>query len=144
MGIAADMLVAGFNPQLAAWSHNPFAAEVERTLVQAFGERFGWRQDETEGTFASGGAEANHTALLVALGEAFPEFSTAGPASDRGSADPLHLGGGAPLGAQGGAARRARHGGGARDRRRRLPCGSTSKPSNAPSRPIARPATGRS
>ena len=78
MGIAADTLVAGFNPQLAAWSHNPFAAEVERTLVQAFGERFGWLRSETEGTFASGGAEANHTALLVALGEAFPEFSTAG------------------------------------------------------------------
>src|SRR5689334_9869606 len=35
MGIAADTLVAGFNPQLAAWSHNPFAAEVERLLIQA-------------------------------------------------------------------------------------------------------------
>ncbi len=78
MGIAADALVAGFNPQLAAWSHNPFAAEVERFLVQAFGERFGWRREETEGTFASGGAEANHTGLLVALGEAFAEFSTSG------------------------------------------------------------------
>jgi glutamate/tyrosine decarboxylase-like PLP-dependent enzyme len=78
LGIAADTLVAGFNPQLAAWSHNPFAAEVERLLVRAFGERFGWRGAEVEGTFASGGAEANHTALLVALGEAFPEFATRG------------------------------------------------------------------
>src|SRR3954470_4559602 len=27
--MAADALVAAFNPQMAAWSHNPFAAEVE-------------------------------------------------------------------------------------------------------------------
>src|SRR5688500_5478963 len=36
MGIAADTLVAAFNPQIAAWSHSPFAAEVERHLVRAF------------------------------------------------------------------------------------------------------------
>ena len=35
MGIAADALVAAFNPQLAAWSHSPFAAEVEQHLVRA-------------------------------------------------------------------------------------------------------------
>ena len=28
MGIAADTLVAAFNPQLAAWSHSPFAVEA--------------------------------------------------------------------------------------------------------------------
>src|SRR5689334_22318839 len=32
MGIAADALVAAFNPQLAAWSHSPFAIEVEQHL----------------------------------------------------------------------------------------------------------------
>lgn len=78
MGIAADALVAAFNPQLAAWSHNPFAVEVERLLVARFGERFGWTAEAIEGTFTSGGAEANHTALLVALGESFPEFSAQG------------------------------------------------------------------
>ena len=41
MGIVADALVAGFNPQLAAWSHSPFAAEVEQHLVRAIGSRFG-------------------------------------------------------------------------------------------------------
>ena len=35
MGVAADSLVAGFNPQLAAWSHSPFAIEMERHLVAA-------------------------------------------------------------------------------------------------------------
>src|SRR5689334_15282073 len=32
-GVAADALVAAFNPQMAAWSHNPFANEVERYLI---------------------------------------------------------------------------------------------------------------
>src|SRR3954462_463484 len=72
MGVAADALVAAFNPQMAAWGHNPFAAEVERYLVRAFGERFGYEIEETDGTFCSGGAEANHTALLTALVHSFP------------------------------------------------------------------------
>src|SRR5579884_321386 len=76
MGIAADALAAAFNPQIAAWSHSPFAAEVERRLVRALGARFGF--SETDGAFASGGAEANHTAVVVALSAAFPEFNAAG------------------------------------------------------------------
>ncbi|HSG38986.1 MAG TPA: pyridoxal-dependent decarboxylase [Thermoanaerobaculia bacterium] len=78
MGIAADALVAAFNPQLAAWSHNPFANEVERHLVKAFGARFGYDPARVEGAFASGGAEANHTALSVALIRAFPEVGRRG------------------------------------------------------------------
>lgn len=76
MGIAADALVAAFNPQMAAWSHNPFAAETEAHLVRAFGTRFGYAQ--TDGTFCSGGAEANHTAVLTALTQAFPAFAQSG------------------------------------------------------------------
>jgi glutamate/tyrosine decarboxylase-like PLP-dependent enzyme len=72
LGIAADTLVAAFNPQMAAWSHSPFAAEVEAHLVRALGARLGYSQ--TDGTFCSGGAEANHTALLTALTHAFPEY----------------------------------------------------------------------
>ncbi|HWM93193.1 MAG TPA: pyridoxal-dependent decarboxylase [Thermoanaerobaculia bacterium] len=78
MGIAADALVAAFNPQLAAWSHSPFAAEVEQHLVRAFAERFGYDSARAEGTFTSGGAEANHTALLLALTRAFPEVGRRG------------------------------------------------------------------
>ena len=76
MGIAADTLVAAFNPQMAAWSHNPFAAEVELHLVRAFGARFGYT--ETDGTFCSGGAEANHTAMLTALTHTQSEFAQGG------------------------------------------------------------------
>lgn len=78
MGIAADFLVAAFNPQMAAWSHNPFASEVERHLVLAFSERFGYDIETADGTFCSGGAEANHTALICALVEKFPEFAEKG------------------------------------------------------------------
>jgi glutamate/tyrosine decarboxylase-like PLP-dependent enzyme len=78
MGIAADALVAAFNPQLAAWSHSPFAAEVERHLVRAFGQKFGYELSSVNGVFASGGSEANHTALLTALANAFPEFGEHG------------------------------------------------------------------
>lgn len=74
MSIAADALVAAFNPQLAAWSHSPFAIEVEQLLVRALGGRFGYDPAATDGVFCSGGAEANHTAVLVALGRAFPGY----------------------------------------------------------------------
>jgi aromatic-L-amino-acid/L-tryptophan decarboxylase len=78
LGIAADALVAAFNPQLAAWSHSPFAAEVEQHLVRALAGRFGYDLARTEGSFTSGGAEANHMAMAVALQRAFPEVSRRG------------------------------------------------------------------
>ena len=91
MGIAADTLVAAFNPQLAAWSHNPFANEVERHVIRRLGSRF-WPADgahpgDIDGTFASGGAEANHTALLTAFAAAFPETAESGLRALRG--DPV-------------------------------------------------------
>jgi glutamate/tyrosine decarboxylase-like PLP-dependent enzyme len=78
MGIVADALVAAFNPQMAAWSHSPLAAEIELHLARAFGARFGWDPATTDGVFASGGAEANHTAVLTALVHAFPGFAEQG------------------------------------------------------------------
>ena len=78
MSIVADALVASFNPQLAAWSHSPFAVEIERHLVRSFGSRFGYGIEETDGTLATGGAEANMTALLVALQHRWPEAAEHG------------------------------------------------------------------
>lgn len=78
MGVAADALVAAFNPQLATASHSPFAAAVESQLVRAFGGRFGYSPEEADGTFTSGGAEANATALLLALTRACPAFARGG------------------------------------------------------------------
>jgi glutamate/tyrosine decarboxylase-like PLP-dependent enzyme len=76
MGVAADTLVAAFNPQLASWSHSPFANAAERHVIQTFGSRFGYAA--TDGTFTSGGTEANHTAVLTALTQSFPQFATEG------------------------------------------------------------------
>lgn len=78
LGIAADTLVAAFNPQLAAFTHSPWAVEVESLLVRALGERLGYDASTAEGTFASGGAEANHTAVLAALVRAFPDVAARG------------------------------------------------------------------
>lgn len=78
MSIAADALAAAFNPQLAAWSHSPLAVEIEQHLVRAFADRFGYDPKNSAGTFASGGAEANHTGLLTALVHSFPHFARAG------------------------------------------------------------------
>ena len=78
MGIAADALVASFNPQLAAWSHSPFAVEAERHIVMTFASRFGLPMTHAEGTFTSGGMEANHTALLTALTSIFPSYPERG------------------------------------------------------------------
>jgi len=78
MGIAGDLLTAAFNPQMAAWSHSPLACEIERHLIRAFAERFGYPEETCAGSFTSGGAEANHTGLLLALNSAFPSFSKTG------------------------------------------------------------------
>jgi glutamate/tyrosine decarboxylase-like PLP-dependent enzyme len=77
-GIAADALVAAFNPQLAVWKHNPFGAEVERRVIRELGSRFGYVPEDTDGVLASGGSEANHTALLAALTHGFPQFGADG------------------------------------------------------------------
>ena len=76
MGIAADALVAAFNPQIAAWSHSPFAAETERYLIAQLGQKFGY--ELADGAFTSGGMEANHTAILTALTHHFPDFGPLG------------------------------------------------------------------
>ena len=78
MGIAADALVAAFNPQLATWSHSPFAVEVEEHLIRTFAHHFGYDLEDIDGAFTSGGAEANHTAVLTALAHVFPEFARTG------------------------------------------------------------------
>jgi len=76
MGIIGEALSATFNTQMAAWSHAPFANDVERHLVGTLGSQF----DETfkYGCFTSGGAEANLTAMLCALASAYPNYATDG------------------------------------------------------------------
>jgi len=82
--IVADLITATFNPQLAAWSHSPWASEVENYLISEFGQKIGFPKDATDGVFATGGAEANITAVLCALNNAFPEYLNEGLFSLKG------------------------------------------------------------
>lgn len=77
-GVLADALVAGFNPQLAAWSHAPFAVEVETHLLRYLGSRLGLPAQAVAGSFTTGGAEANLTGVLLALTRTFPEYGNQG------------------------------------------------------------------
>ncbi len=80
--ILADTITATFNPQMAAWSHAPFAVEIERLLIQQLGDKFGYQT--IDGVFATGGAEANQTALICALNSHFPNYATTGIAGIAG------------------------------------------------------------
>jgi glutamate/tyrosine decarboxylase-like PLP-dependent enzyme len=73
MSFFADALVAALNPQLAAWSHSPLAVEMEMHLLRSFAAKFGLQPEQADGTFTTGGAEANQTALLAALSAAWPQ-----------------------------------------------------------------------
>lgn len=76
--IVADIITAFYNPQLAAWSHSPWASEVENYLIRLFGEKTGFPGEETDGVFATGGAEANITAVQCALNHFFPDYGEKG------------------------------------------------------------------
>ncbi|MGA9859214.1 MAG: pyridoxal-dependent decarboxylase [Solirubrobacteraceae bacterium] len=77
-GIAGELLAAGLNPQLAAWSHAPAAAEAEQHVLRFFAKRFGLGTGAVAGNITTGGAEANFTALALALTRAFPDHAAAG------------------------------------------------------------------
>ncbi|HUS86723.1 MAG TPA: pyridoxal-dependent decarboxylase [Bacteroidales bacterium] len=76
--VIADLITATFNPQLAAWSHSPYASETENYLVQEFGKKLGYDTSDIDGVFATGGAEANLTAVLCALNHSVPGFANKG------------------------------------------------------------------
>jgi glutamate/tyrosine decarboxylase-like PLP-dependent enzyme len=76
--VAADLMVAGFNPQLAAWSHSPAANEIERHTLDFLAGRLGLDPERTSSTFTTAGAEANQTAVVVALTSALPHYVESG------------------------------------------------------------------
>jgi aromatic-L-amino-acid decarboxylase len=75
--VVADSLVAMFNPQLANWRTSPAANEIERHTLGWLTAKFGLPKD-TVATFASGGMEANLSAVVVALTRAFPDYGEYG------------------------------------------------------------------
>jgi len=75
--IIAETLVAMYNPQLATWRTSPAANEIERHTLAWLMGKFGLPADAI-GCFTSGGAEANLSAVVVALTRAFPDYGEHG------------------------------------------------------------------
>ena len=73
----ADHIVALFNPQLASSASSPVPVAMESHLIQAIAARAGFGPEAT-GHFATGGSEANYTALICALTAANPLFARDG------------------------------------------------------------------
>jgi aromatic-L-amino-acid decarboxylase len=83
MGVLAEALVAGLNPQLATLARSQLASKIELETVRWIGERVGW-PGEFNGTFTSGGNEANFSGLALALAAKFPESIEDGVAATGG------------------------------------------------------------
>lgn len=75
--VLADTLVAMYNPQLATWRTSPAATEIERHTLSWLTGKFGLPAD-TAASFTSGGAEANLSAVTVALTHTFPHYGEHG------------------------------------------------------------------
>jgi glutamate/tyrosine decarboxylase-like PLP-dependent enzyme len=75
--VIADVLVAMYNPQLASWRSSPAANEIERHVLSWLAGKFGL-PGKTAASFTTGGAEANLSAVIVALTRAFDGYSEHG------------------------------------------------------------------
>jgi glutamate/tyrosine decarboxylase-like PLP-dependent enzyme len=77
-GVIAEALVAQLNPQLASSASARFAIDCEKRVLCYLGEKAGFDPSRIDGTFCSGGTEANMTAILTALARRMPEYFTHG------------------------------------------------------------------
>src|SRR5260370_8553378 len=80
MAVLAEMLVGTLNPQPATLARSQLASKIENETVRWIGERVGWNRP-FDGTFTSGGNEANFSALALALAAHFPQTVEDGIAS---------------------------------------------------------------
>src|SRR5207249_3310208 len=75
--VVGDTLTAMYNPQLATWRTSPAANEIERHTLRWIGSQFGFPADASA-CFTTGGAEANFSAVIVALTRALPAYGDHG------------------------------------------------------------------
>lgn len=73
MAFLGEALVAALNPQLATLARSQLASKIEVETVRWIGERVGWPAATFNGTFTSGGNEANFSGLALAISSLFPE-----------------------------------------------------------------------
>ena len=79
-GVLAEALVAALNPQLATTARSQLATKIEAETIRWIGERFSWQQP-FDGSFTSGGNEANFSGLAMAVATHFPAAIEEGVAS---------------------------------------------------------------
>ena len=83
MAVLAEALVAALNPQLASVARSQFASTLEAETIGWVASRFGWHKPvgaepappalgPCDGTFTSGGNEANFTGLALAISQSSP------------------------------------------------------------------------
>jgi aromatic-L-amino-acid decarboxylase len=75
--VVGDTLAAMYNPQLATWRTSPAANEIERHTLGWLKGKFGYPANAVA-TFTSGGAEANLSAVIVAMTGGFPDYGQRG------------------------------------------------------------------
>ncbi len=73
----ADRIAGAFNPQLASSASSPVPVALESHLIRAVARRAALGEAAT-GHFATGGSEANYTAMVCALTAAHPGFAADG------------------------------------------------------------------
>jgi glutamate/tyrosine decarboxylase-like PLP-dependent enzyme len=73
----ADRIASLFNPQLASSASSPVPVALEAHVIRTVGRRAGLG-DAATGHFATGGSEANYTALLCALTAGHARFADDG------------------------------------------------------------------
>ena len=76
--VAADALAAAYDPNLATYDFSPAAQEIEHHVLELLAGAFGLPEAERFCNFTSGGQEANHTAVAVALTHQFPGIAESG------------------------------------------------------------------
>src|SRR3954470_5629690 len=85
IAVLAEALVSALNPQLATLARSQLASKIENETVRWIGERIWGNGNGSgkpfDGTFTSGGNEANFTALALALAARFPHAVEDGVAS---------------------------------------------------------------
>ncbi|HZP64358.1 MAG TPA: aminotransferase class I/II-fold pyridoxal phosphate-dependent enzyme [Terriglobales bacterium] len=72
IGVMAELIVAGLNPQLATVKRSQLASKIEQESVRWVGERVGWT-GEFGGTFTTGGNEANFSGMALGIAAKFPK-----------------------------------------------------------------------
>ncbi|HZI92631.1 MAG TPA: pyridoxal-dependent decarboxylase [Patescibacteria group bacterium] len=83
IGVFADAIASTINQNMAAWSHGPAGAQIEKTVIRWMCDLIGYPRGAF-GTLTSGGSLANYTGLKISLNEKVPEVRRIGVAAAEG------------------------------------------------------------